>query len=189
MRLVTLLLCVLIASGCKTAVVTESVVAKNGAAGADAQLEFWHELADRPVTSNDDAFHGLLLYVDDADPSSNYDQRVASMKGKGLLPKDFSAAGNHAVTRGTLAYAMCKILNIKGGVMMHLTGGNQRYAVRELMYMGLFPTSTINQTFTGSEFLGIVGKMEDYQRGDPSNVPASVMPSEMNAPPSTQPAG
>ena len=45
---------------------------------ADAQIDFWHELADEPVTTNDDAFHGLLLYVDGKDDSADYAGRVAT---------------------------------------------------------------------------------------------------------------
>ena len=47
------------------------------------------------------------------------------------------------------------------------------------MYMNLYPVSSPNQTFTGNEFLGIIGRMEDYQRSNPAEVPAAVLPSEM----------
>ena len=30
--------------------------------------------------------------------------------------------------------------------------------------MELYPASSPNQTFSGTEFLGIIGKLEDYQR-------------------------
>jgi hypothetical protein len=41
---------------------------------------------------------------------------------------------------------------------------NGRYAVRELQFMELYPPSSPNQTFSGTEFLGIIGKLEDYRR-------------------------
>jgi len=43
----------------------------------DAQLEFWHTLASHKLTSNDEAFHGMLLYLDGQDPAKTYDERVA----------------------------------------------------------------------------------------------------------------
>src|SRR4051812_7773991 len=41
-------------------------------AGSDpnAQVNFWHELTDEPIASNDDAFHALLLFVDGKDDAS-----------------------------------------------------------------------------------------------------------------------
>ena len=47
---------------------------------------------------------------------------------------------------------------------MRLFGPSPRYAVRELQYMNLFPQSSPQQTFSGQELLGIIGRAEDYQR-------------------------
>src|SRR5205823_882627 len=72
--------------GCQTARVEESLTHKLGGSDPDAQLEFWHQLATRPITCNDEAFHGLLLYVDGQDANADYSGRVSAMKSRGLLP-------------------------------------------------------------------------------------------------------
>jgi hypothetical protein len=130
------------------------------------------------VTSNDEAFHGLLLYADGQDPANDYAGRVKTLKSRKMLPANFDRPADQAVERGPLAVAICRALEIKGGVLLRLTGA-QRYAVRELQFMDLYPPSGPNQTFSGSEYLGIIGRMEDYQRGNAADVPATVMPSEM----------
>jgi hypothetical protein len=163
--------------GCKSATVSEPLTGKYG--GDDVQLEFWHELAARPVTCNDEAFHGLLLYLDGEDPNTDYAARVSALKSRGLLPAGFNRPANEAVKRGTLAVAIAHALKIRGGVMMHLSPHCSRYAVRELMFHELYPASSPNQTFSGSEFLGIMGRVEDWQRGNPADVPAAVLPGEM----------
>jgi hypothetical protein len=150
--------------GCQTAVVKSTVTNKFSGNDTDAQLGFWHELADRHVTSNDDAFHGLLLYIDSHDDSTNYDQRVAALQSKGLLAASFSCPANMAVTRGTLAVAIVKLLNIKGGWVMHVFGPTPRYAVKELIYLGIYPPSSPQQTFSGTEFVGVMGKIDDIQQ-------------------------
>ncbi len=165
--------------GCKSAHVQEPLAAKLGGDDLDAQSEFWHQLAEQPITCNDDAFHGLLLYLDDADGAANYDQRVAKMKSRGLLPQDFNRPAGEALSRGTLAVAIVRALDIKGGVTMHLIGPNPRYATRELEFEGLYPTSSPHQTFSGSEFLGIMGRVEDWQRGNPDKAPAAQLPGEV----------
>src|SRR5918993_19297 len=92
-----------------------------------------------------------------------------------------SEPADQAVSRGTLAVAVVRLTGIKGGITTRVFGASPRYAVRELMFTGLYPTSSPNQTFSGSEFVGIIGRIEDYQRGNPADVPAAVMPSEQNA--------
>jgi hypothetical protein len=150
--------------GCTAARVDRPLTAELGTDDPDTQLEFWHTLAQQPVTSNDDAFHGLLLFLDGADPATDYAGRVDALKQRRLLPKGFSQPAEQAVDRGTLAVALSRALEIRGGVVMALTGPSPRYATKELVFLGIYPPSSPNQTFSGTEYLGIIGKAEDYQR-------------------------
>jgi hypothetical protein len=150
--------------GCQTATVQSSVDSKLYGNDTDSQLGFWHELATRKVTSNDDAFHGVLLYSDNHDDSKTYDDRVSTLKSRGLLPASFSEPANEAISRGTLAVMIVKMVGIKGGWVMHVFGPSPRYAVKELVYDGLYPPSSPQQTFSGTEFVGIIGKIDDYQQ-------------------------
>ena len=187
-RVLILVLGVMITSGCQSARVANPLTQQMAGNEPDQQLDFWHTLATRNVTSNDEAFHGILLFTDGTDPANSYDQRVATLKARNMLPDSFSAPADVAVQRGDLAVAISRILDINGGLMMRLTGNHPRYATRELVFMDIFPPSSPRQTFSGNEFLGIIGRVEDYQRGNPASVPAAVLPSEMNnAAPTTRP--
>jgi hypothetical protein len=174
----TSLVITLLLAGCHNAKVAEPLTAKLGGSDPDAQMEFWHTLAERNLTSNDEAFHGLLLYLSDTDPATDYAGRVRELKSRGLLDASFNQPADQAVQRGILATALVRALKIKGGVFQRLTHDNPRYAVRELMYLDLYPASSPQQTFSGSEFLGIIGRMEDYQRGNSANYPAAILPGE-----------
>ena len=155
---------VLTIGGCQTARVDQPLTRELGGNEPEQQLEFWHRLADQPVTSNDDAFHGLLLYLDGEDPAEDYASRVRALKSRRLLPAKFSQPAERAVDRGTLAVAIVRALDIKGGVALRILGATPRYAVRELVFMELYPPSSPGQTFSGAEYLGIIGKLEDHQR-------------------------
>ncbi len=168
----------LLVVGCQHAKVGEPLTDKLAGNDPDSQIEFWHALAERPVTSNDEAFHGLLLYTDREDPADSYDGRVSLLKERRMLPKGFDRPANESISRGVLAVALVRALEIKGGVTMHLLGPTPRYATRELMYMNLYPPSSPQQTFAGSEFVGIMGRVEDYQRVNPARSPAAVLPGE-----------
>ena len=157
-------------AGCQSARVSNPLTRTVGGNDADQQLEFWHQLADRPVTSNDEAFHGVLLFTDGTDPANDYAARVSTLKSRGLLAAGFNAPPERAIDRGTLAVALAKALKIRGGVVTSLFGMSPRYATRELQFLNVYPPSSPNQTFSGAEFLGIMAKAEEYQsvptRGD-----------------------
>jgi hypothetical protein len=204
--MMSMLLCVAL-SGCQTAKVTEPMSPETAGSDPDSQMNFWHTLPDRRLASNDDAFHAMLLFIDGSDPASDYDERVSTLKERRMLPNDFAGSANDAVKRGTLAVVIARVLDIKGGLSMRLLGPSPRYALRELQYMNLFPASSTQQTFSGQELLGIIGRVEDYQRqfnenalaepgseGDPTAPPRG--PARGNAPeplevqpPSTQSVG
>ena len=170
-------------TGCHSPRKGDTVAKEFSGSDPDAQVNFWHDLTAKPVTSNDEAFHGLLLYADGKDDSADYQARLSSLKSRKMLPVTFEEPPDAAVKRGTVAIALMKVIDNKGGVTMHLFGPTPRYATRELMFLNVFPPSTANQTFSGNEFVGIIGRVEDYQRGNPSQVPATVMPSDLDKKP------
>jgi len=173
------LMCLLLSIGllgCRATTVGKPLAAELSGSDPDAQLNFWHSLADEPLTSNDQAFHGLLLYLDSKDDSTDYAARVQALQARGIVSKQFKEPAEAIVTRGTLAVAIVKILEIKGGLTMHVLGAQPRYAVRELQFMNLYPPGATWQSFSGNEFLGIIGRIEDYQRGNPADKPAAQLP-------------
>lgn len=150
--------------GCGVATVSAPLTIEYGGNDLDSQLEFWHRLASRPVTCNDEAFHGLLLYIDNEDSTEDYAGRVEALRARHMLPKGFDRPAEEAVLRGTIAYAIVRMLDIRGGLIMSTFGPSPRYATRELQHMKLYPPSSPHQTFSGTEFLGIIGRVEDFQR-------------------------
>lgn len=163
----------LVAYGCKQAQVEKPVTADIAQSDPDSQLLFWHTLAERPLTSNDDAFHGMLLYLDERDDCPDYAARVALLKQRGLLPASFNQPASAAVERGTVAVMIVKTLSIRGGWAMHVFGPTPRYALRELMSMSILPYSSPQQIFSGAEFVGVIGALEDYQKSTGGKKPAS----------------
>jgi hypothetical protein len=187
MRSSLCLVLVLLTVGCQTARTGKPLAKELAGNDADAQVNFWHALTEEPVASNDQAFHGLLLYMDGKDDSTDYAGRVTTLKSRNLLPPGFEDTADAGVRRGTLAVAIMRMIKEKGGVTTRLIGPIPRYAVRELMFINVYPPSTPNQTFTGNEFVGIIGRVEDYQRGNPADAPASALPSEIESSPATPP--
>ena len=127
----------------------------------DAQMEFWHTLYDRKLTSNDEAFHAILLFLDGKDDGPDYAGRVSTLKSRGLLYDSFDGAAHDAVSRGDLAVIIVNALNVRGGLILTIFPHSPRYATRELQYIGIYPPSSTNQTFSGGQFVSIIGRLED----------------------------
>jgi hypothetical protein len=167
---------VLILSGCQQAHVAQPLTRTLADNDPHVRSEFWYQLADCPVTSNDDAFHGLLIYLDGTDRNVDYAGRVADLRSRKMLPANFDAAADEPVTRGTLAVALVKALNIQGGLTMRLFGPQPRYALRALEYRGVFERCSPNQSLSGGEFVGVMQKAEEFTSGNPADLPATKMP-------------
>jgi hypothetical protein len=177
LHLISSLILLSLVTGCATTRVKDPVVPTLSSINdpSSAQLAFWRDIATRKVVCNDDAFHGLLLFLDSADPNANYDARVTALKSRKLIPDYFHDTGDQAVNRGTIAFAVVRALHIQGGWALTILPTTPRYALRELMNLNLFPRSSPEQTFSGSEYLGIIGRVEDYQDGESAFIPAPVL--------------
>ena len=162
--------------GCQSVQVEDSLTEAHGGNDARARMAFWHNLHDRPVVTNDEALHALLLFFEGEDPADNYAARVEAAKQRGWVPQDFDAKANAGVRRGTLAVAIVEALEIKGGVWLRLLGPTPRYATRELEYMNLMPPSSPQQIMGGAAFLGLISRVEDYQRRNGRPTPAPELP-------------
>ncbi len=160
--LISVLVC-LSAAACQRTVVRQPLaIDELDPADTSKQMEFWHNLPGRSAVSNNEGLHGLLLFVDNKDEAKNYPERVAAAKAKGWLPDDFDEPGDLVMQRGTLARAVAKASDIKGGVMMRITNGSARYAERELEYLRIMGPGTQQQAVSGLDYVGVISKMQDY---------------------------
>ena len=155
-------LAMLAAVGCETTHRASPLITEYDQANAEAELDFWHGLAQQPITTNNDAFHGLIELAHEQDPAGSYEERVGWLKGEGLLDDSFDAPADAAVKRGTVAQVIARILKIKGGVTMRLVGAHPRYATRELVYLDIMEPGTAHQSLSGIEFVGAVGRARDF---------------------------
>jgi hypothetical protein len=169
-------LLILLAVGCAAPRMGKPVAKEFAGSDPGAQISFWHALTDEHVASNDQAFHALLLYTDGKDDSASYADRVAALKAHKMLPGNFNESAELGVKRGTLAVAIMRLLRDPGGVTTRVFGPSRRYATRELMFLNVLPPSTPNQVTSGNELVGIIGRVEDFQRSQGGQTTPVVAP-------------
>jgi len=170
-------------AGCTRTVITDS--AANKFPGADAELQFWEQLETQPVVTNNDALHGLILLADGQDSAQDYDQRVAAARQRRWLGASEPPAADESATMGMISVAVCEILDIKGGVTMHVFGLVPRYCTRELVFLRYIPPRTDNQSISGLEFMDLVSRVEQQMPRADLKLPA--LPADQELPPAQAP--
>jgi len=149
---------------------------------AQDDTQFFYDLARKHVATNADVAHALFFYIDGTDSAPDYAARIKFLKDRKYLPSGFNGKPDAPIERGPLAIALCKLGNFKGGLTSHLFGATERYCTRTLVDEGIYPESSPNMSFTGTEFCSILGKVEDVQQGNPNRAPAEFLPGEIGQP-------
>jgi len=162
LAVITLAALALSVTGCARTVVKNPVNTDYNPSDTTGELDFWHGLPGQSAVSNDEAFHGVLLMFDGADPTMGYDNRVAALKERGWLSKKFDESADLAMQRGTLAYILVRAMDVKGGVMMFLTDRSARYANLELQRIGVMPAGSELMVLDGLDYVGTMSKAQDF---------------------------
>jgi hypothetical protein len=152
-------------TGCQRSVSTGELPVTYAVDDVEAEMNFWHGLTDKPVTSNNEALHGLILLAEGSDPNQSYAERIQWLKQRNWIDGRFDRPAEEAVTRGTVARVLCHILDINGGLTMRVLGAHPRYATRELVYLDILPPSSDQQGLSGIQFVGLISRAEAFKEG------------------------
>lgn len=152
---------------CSATPVTDSPIVVDHAPGdVDAEMAYWHGLTERPTVSNNEALHGLILFINQSDPADDYDGRLAWLRENGYLSIN-PGGGENATTLGTLAHILAQMLKVEGGLTMRIIGPHPRYALRELIYLRVMTPGSSQQGISGIDFVGLLARAEAYSEGQP----------------------
>ncbi len=144
----------------------EDLPAAEGEVASDA--EFLFKLSEKKHCTTDDAYRGMLYFIDGKDTSGNFQERTARLAMRGVVDKNWTHKSNAAITNGRVAYMLARVLGVRGGVMYNLTNASGRYALRELVSNGIIKGQSEYSKVSGAEYVGILGRADDYrqEKGD-----------------------
>lgn len=145
------------AGGCERQLTTTSVVERYST--TDEEIEFFEELKEATLVSNEDALHALFLLADAEDHWGTYSERVAEAKRRKWLPTGFDEPSTESAEVGWIATAACRIAKVEGGVNMRIWGPIPRYAVRELRNEQILVGKQDGMSFTGAEFVDFLTRL------------------------------
>jgi hypothetical protein len=136
--------------------------------GADETVKyeddaFLYEMSDRVECTQADLVRGILMLKHGEDTGQDFEDRVRILREDGIWPEDWPVEAKRPVTKGEAALLVCKAMDIKGGVMMHLLP-SPRYAFRELQYMKLIKGESDMEYLKGAELVDLMNKVDMYRQ-------------------------
>lgn len=155
-------------------------------------MAFVHEyLASQATVSTDEAYRAMLILADGHDASKTFDERRARLEQEGIARAAWNLRADQCIDKGSVAYMVCRILKIRGGVNSLVFGswgpGDRRYALRELVYRKMMADAPAYRYIAGAELAALLRKADEYmqKRGMYAAESVEIGPD----PASTRPAG
>lgn len=160
-------LCALLAAACARTTLQSSVADTHGGTKPTEEMDFWDGLAVQRAVSNRDAIHALLLsYGGKATgAAADWATELKAAQQRGWVEADADPNPNETARVGMVARAVCLQANIKGGATMRVLGTSERYAVKELNYLGWLPDMSPGQALSGAQLLAVLSRAEEHIAG------------------------
>jgi len=124
---------------------------------------FLDRISSQDTITENDAMRGIMM-LDGGDKVGTFKQRVDLLVDKKVLnPKgDYDAA--RELSRGKLAYMICRACGLSGGLIMRVTGSSERYCLRELQYRQMMTPGSASTKVSGMEFASVLTRADTYKR-------------------------
>lgn len=127
---------------------------------------FYTYLTEVPLVTVDEAYRAMLILADGEDSSTNFEERQEKLQSRGIVKAAWDLPKDYVVDSGSVAFMVCRICQIDGGVNMRLFGslglGDRRYALRELIYRGMLDEAVDYEYMTGANLFALLRKADAH---------------------------
>jgi hypothetical protein len=125
-------------------------------------------LAEVDLVTVNEAYRAVLILADGEDTSKTFEERKQRLESRGIVRKEWDLQPENVVDAGSLAYMICQICKVRGGVCYNLFGraglGDRRYALRELIYREMVDDMADYQYVTGTTMVGLLAKADELMQ-------------------------
>ena len=135
-----------------------------GDSSSDAQ--FFAELGYKDVASAHDVARALVILASEGkECGGDFEKCKAYLRGRGILPDGWlcKAKAEDPIDKSCLAALVCRALDIKGGLWMHLFGPQPRLALRECVYHELMVSGADYAHVSGGELVGVIDRCDRWR--------------------------
>lgn len=122
-------------------------------------------LAEAELVTVEEAYRAMLILADGEDSSTSFEQRRELLESRGILRPEWNLQPQNVIDVGSVAYMVCRVCQIRGGVNCRLFGswglGDRRYALRELLYREMIDRTVDYQHMTGAAMITVLAKADE----------------------------
>lgn len=122
-------------------------------------------LAEIPEVTVEEAYRAMVILADGEDNNESHDARQEVLQSLGIARAAWGLEQEHVIDAGSVAFMVCRICRIRGGINFNVFGswglGDRRYAMRELVYRGMLEDSVDYQYMTGQSLVALMAKADD----------------------------
>jgi len=128
-----------------------------------ADNAFYRVVAAKPNATFEDAVRAFLELAVDTDAAKiPYEKQFDVLTDMKVVRRGWVGEAQEKLTRGRVAYMICRTCGIKGGLSMAVLGTTERYAFRECVFLGIWEGGTQRDYMTGGELVGVLKWAADY---------------------------
>lgn len=127
-------------------------------------------IANQPYVTAEPGYRATYVLWKGEPFEGEYAELAAQLRAARIIG-DWDLPPDALLDRGAVGFILARALQVKSGLNWQLTGLG-RYAWRELYYLGIVETISEYGYVPGGQFVGMLGRSEDYRRRAARPVPA-----------------
>lgn len=125
--------------------------------------EYLKRLVRQAKARKVDAVYVVMVLLGKHKDFSSFEAQSSYLKQNGFFPKYEDGSDlNELLTKGELAFMLCKALKIKGGLHLRIFGLSERYALFELAHQRIMILGHKNEIVTGRELVYSFLRSSDF---------------------------
>lgn len=157
------LLTVVVAVGCSRPTRVEQV---ERGEQVDSEAFIHEHLQSVSMVTVGEAYRAMSLLADGEDKHAGFEERQADLQSRGIVRAAWNLRREEPIDKGAVAYMTLSIIRGERGVNSLVFGslglGDRRYALRDVIHMGLMEPATSGKYVTGGELVFLMGKADAY---------------------------
>ena len=151
----------------------------------------YRDLIERGVATYEDGCRAISAYVGVPAGTMTFEEVVSELKRKEIVDRRWKYSPDKTLTRAIMAYMIFKVLDMKGGLTMHVTDGigrftsfvcrklgisddftvpdigiGRRYAFLEFQFKGIIPQGNKRTFLTGHDLMAVMYRLEQYIKAE-----------------------
>ena len=136
----------------------------NEAANKNYSSQYLNRLFFKKVAYRYDLYKVITIVLGVESKHIDIDSQIEFLKINNIIDEGLSINFklNKPLDKGLTAYLLCRVLDLRGGLLARIIGLNQRRAIKELGFQGIISDGNVSDYLSGKELIIILTRTADF---------------------------